>query len=262
MPAPPPPVLHPVQDPVQEDANSFLDRFVDFVSKTYNVDKAVKLVAYSLSTVAQVIKYRNGGEHTELSEGLANLYGGFSNARIVFRMQGTLEAIWEMRRGSGGEGWQDPRIRPLAWAQAFSNIFYHPFEDVAWAGSMAPKLIDVSQDWWWARSDWAWLAYCILDMYMNVLKGRELRKLEAGVQRKLRDCGESEIASLRRHLSALAARRRRLALQQLRMVFYLPNAVHWAFIKPPLHQGIVAVLGLSEAVVGTIQAFPAPKSST
>lgn len=28
----------------QEDGNSFLDRFVEFVSKTYNIDKAVKLL--------------------------------------------------------------------------------------------------------------------------------------------------------------------------------------------------------------------------
>lgn len=51
----------------------------------------------------------------EQTTGLAKLYGGLANARIVFRMQGTLEAIWEMRRMSGADDWQDPRIRPLAW---------------------------------------------------------------------------------------------------------------------------------------------------
>lgn len=30
--------------------------------------------------------------------------------------------------------------------------------------------------------------YCVLDMYMNVLKGKELRRREEGVRRKLRDC--------------------------------------------------------------------------
>lgn len=47
-----------------------------------------------------------------------------------------------------------------------------------------------------------------------------------------------------------------MALQQLRMVFYLPNAVHWAFIKPPVHPLVVAALGLGEAAVGAVQAFP------
>lgn len=72
---------------------------------------------------------------------------------------------------------------------------------------------------------------------------------------------ESETAPLLRQLGVIAARKRVLALQQWRMVFYLPNAVHWAFYKPPLHPGIVAMLGLAEAIVGMIQAFPQPKSS-
>ena len=32
------------------------------------------------------------------------------------------------------------------------------------------------------------LSFCIIDMFMNVLKGRELRRREAGIKRKLRDC--------------------------------------------------------------------------
>lgn len=72
---------------------------------------------------------------------------------------------------------------------------------------------------------------------------------------------ESETGSLLRQLAVIAARKRKLALQQWRMVFYLPNAVHWAFIKPPMHPGIVAVLGLSEAIVGVIQAFPPRKKA-
>lgn len=43
------------------------------------------------------------------------------------------------------------------------------------------------------------------------------------------------------------------------MVFYLPNAVHWAFYRPPFHPFVVAVFGLAEAIVGTVQAFPPAK---
>lgn len=71
---------------------------------------------------------------------------------------------------------------------------------------------------------------------------------------------DSEAPDLRQQLSVLAARKRQLALQQWRMVFYLPNALHWAFYNPPVHPGIVAVLGLAEAAVGAVQAFPRPKS--
>lgn len=73
---------------------------------------------------------------------------------------------------------------------------------------------------------------------------------------------ESETGPLLRQLAVIAARKRILALQQWRMVFYLPNAVHWAFYKPPFHPGVVAVLGLAEAIVGAIQAFPQPKSAS
>lgn len=73
---------------------------------------------------------------------------------------------------------------------------------------------------------------------------------------------ESETGPLLRQLAVIAARKRILALQQWRMVFYFPNAVHWAFHKPPFHPGVVAVLGLAEAIVGAIQAFPQPKSAS
>lgn len=61
---------------------------------------------------------------------------------------------------------------------------------------------------------------------------------------------------MQRSLSVIAVSKRMLALQQWRMVFYLPNAVHWAFIKPVFHPFVVAVLGLGEAAVGVVQAFP------
>lgn len=41
--------------------------------------------------------------------------------------------------------------------QALTNVLYHPMEEVALAGSIAPKLFPVDEAWWWARSDWAWV---------------------------------------------------------------------------------------------------------
>eukprot|EP00904_Undaria_pinnatifida_P009710 jgi/Undpi1/586/HiC_scaffold_10.g04050.m1 len=175
-------------------------------------------------------------------------------------MQGTAEAIWELKHVSGADGWENPAIRLLARVQAFTNLFYHPFEDVAIAGSVAPKLIRVDEAWWWSRSDWAWLTFCIVDMCMNVLKGKELSEREKGVRRKLRDCQQPEVDTLLQELSGIAALRRQIALQQWRMVFYLPNAVHWAFYKPPAHPLLVAIFGLAEAAVGIVQAFPPSKS--
>lgn len=45
--------------------------------------------------------------------GLGKLYGALSSARTIFRMQGTLEALWEVKHVPGADGWEHPWIRPL-----------------------------------------------------------------------------------------------------------------------------------------------------
>lgn len=50
-----------------------------------------------------------------------------------------------------------PRPARLARLQALTNVFYHPMEEVALVGGIAPKLFPVDTAWWWARSDWAWV---------------------------------------------------------------------------------------------------------
>lgn len=41
--------------------------------------------------------------------------------------------------------------------QSATNLIYYPFEDIALAGGIAPKLLPVDEAWWWAKSDWAWV---------------------------------------------------------------------------------------------------------
>lgn len=41
--------------------------------------------------------------------------------------------------------------------QSATNLIYYPFEDIALAGGIAPKLFPVDEAWWWAKSDWAWV---------------------------------------------------------------------------------------------------------
>lgn len=46
--------------------------------------------------------------------GLDQLYAALATARVVYRMQGTAEAVWELRHVSGADGWEHSMIRPLA----------------------------------------------------------------------------------------------------------------------------------------------------
>ena len=57
-------------------------------------------------------------------------------------------------------------------------------------------------------------------------------------------------------LEQIRIARRTLHLQVWRNIFYLPNAVHWSFVKPPMSKGVVAALGLAEAVIGIVQTYP------
>jgi hypothetical protein len=68
--------------------------------------------------------------------------------------------------------------------------------------------------------------------------------------------GASEREAVFTGLAQLMQGRRLLHLQLWRDLFYLPNAVHWSFVKPPMPKGVVAALGLAEAVVGIVQTFP------
>ncbi|CAM9681964.1 unnamed protein product [Discosporangium mesarthrocarpum] len=196
---------------------------------------------------------RNGGKHTTTSEGLDKLYGSLSMARVVFRFIGATDALSELKNLSGASGWKEPGVRSCVSLQAISNVWYHVFEHVAWAATVAPEFVRLDADAWWARSDWGWLAFCLIDVYLNVLKARELRKREEGLRIKLRDCSETEAPEILHKLEQIANQKRSLALQNLRMLFYLPNAIHWAYHKPPMPNSFVALMGLAEALVGLRQ---------
>ncbi|CAM9318964.1 unnamed protein product [Chrysoparadoxa australica] len=236
------------------------DTLTEYGANTYQADKFVKALGYSLSSVAALIRYLNGGKQTTLSDGLDLIYGQISMARCVFRVFGTTDAI-SMYKHETGEGWSDPRIKTLSRLQHVANIWYHPFELLAVASTAAPKLVKVDPNWMWASSDWGWTLFCLLDTYMNIRKLRELARREKDILAKAEaeaeaDGGPERVERRKRSLAVLAHLRWSVKMQQLRMVFYLPNAVHWCFYKPPLPKGVVAVLGLAEAIVGLCQSWP------
>jgi hypothetical protein len=184
---------------------------------------------------------------------LPQLYRSIALARCLFRFIGVTDAVEALKNDSWAGNWPDvPQIRLLARLEAWTMVWYHAFEHLAWAASVAPKFVRFDASKWFAVSDWGWLAYCLIDAWMNRLKLAALRKREEKMRRmRLRsgaDVGADE--------EELRLARRMVLLQQLRMLFYIPNAWHWAYTKGKIPGAAVAVLGLSEAVVGLIQSFP------
>lgn len=68
--------------------------------------------------------------------------------------------------------------------------------------------------------------------------------------------GQSEKEAKKSVLSSVRSLKYGVKLQIWRNVFYIPNCIHWSFLKPPFPKGVVALLGLAESVVGIMQTFP------
>ncbi|CAM9825034.1 unnamed protein product, partial [Phaeothamnion confervicola] len=217
--------------------------------------------SYSFSTLAALIRLLNGGNQTVASEGLDKLYGEISMSRCAFRLFGTTDALEALKNDSWAGDWQDPKVKQIARIQALAMVVYHPMEHVGWAAYVTPKLVRADGDWWFSRADWTWILYIVIDMYACLLKRREIVRREAEARRKLvmlhADADDKEAkAALQTELDMLARACFVVRLQWWRDVFYLPNAVHWGFYKPPMNKGLVAVLGLAEALVGLRQTWP------
>eukprot|EP00953_Heterococcus_sp_UTEX-ZZ885_P013302 7600-Heterococcus_DN1.PRE.3 len=208
---------------------------------------------YSFSSLAAVLRVLHGGKPTIASEGLDKLYNEVGMTRCLTRFIGTTDALEAFKNDSWAGDWKDPRVKQIAKLQAISMAIYHPMEHVGWAAYIAPKLIRANGDWWFAKACWTWVFYVVADMYITMLKLKELKKRELLLQHELQTAdGASEREAVFTGLAQLKQGRRLLHLQLWRDLFYLPNAVHWSFVKPPMPKGYVAALGLAEACSASV----------
>lgn len=232
---------------------SGLQRYVEYTGTYVYGDKVLKAIGYSCSSTAAILRMRNGGEDTPLSASLQKLYSEISMNRCAMRYTGTTDALDAVIYSSWAGDWSDPKIKPLSRIQGICMAIYHPLEHLGWASYIAPKLFPYNGAWLFARSSWAWLLYIYIDVYMNTLKLKEIKRREAAILLKARTHPDgTEIAALK----ALKTLRWKVQMQQWRNVFYIPNCTSWCFEKPPFPKAVVAFLGLAEALVGIRMSFP------
>mmetsp|Transcript_9829 Transcript_9829/g.37035 ORF Transcript_9829/g.37035 Transcript_9829/m.37035 type:complete len:185 (-) Transcript_9829:238-792(-) len=178
---------------------------------------------------------------------------------MVYRFNGTANALEAYQKGSWAEEDDEDSTRQLVKLQALSMLGYHPLEVVYWAAYVAPQIFRLGNHECQhkrvakvgAMSRWFWTLYVVLDICITMQRLNKLR-------RRLRDslyatsCGANALAKRQ----AMRRKERLLVLQLWRDVLYLPNAIHRSFPKGLLPESCVQLFGLAESVVGLVQAWP------
>ncbi|KAJ1490481.1 hypothetical protein T484DRAFT_3331763 [Baffinella frigidus] len=125
-------------------------------------------------------------------------------------------------------------------------LAYYPLEHLCWANAVAPKLFSINAELCSRVSCVFWTLWIVTDLFCVWRRFRELRRLED----KLRKDG-SLTPSMQ---AAILRSRKALQFHTLRLLLFLPNAIHWTL--PSGHRWgmpgtAVQVLGLAEGLVGT-----------
>jgi len=234
----------------------FLERYIDYTSNLAFADKVVKVACYGIGTIAGGAWLLNIGDDG-IRSGLHTVGSEIGKTRMVYRtfeLQDSYQAI-KQRFGAGKE-WKDKRIHKLTQVVNWCNILYITTEHLAWAHSRAPNFVKLpfGPDKWWAFSGFWWMACCIFQIWMDLLKMKELKRKELILQYALRACPKEN--SVLEALVNISRQRRKVKFSLMRFAFFLPNAYHWSLEHGCFSRGFACVLGLAEAVTGILATFP------
>lgn len=111
---------------------------------------------------------------------LRDVYSSISDARCVFRLLGTTDAI-DWYRSETDVGF----IGGCNRVQALMMALYHPLEHVSWLGYASTHMEWLDPDKWSRWSDWCWVVYLVVDF---VKVSVELRNLLQERDALLRNC--------------------------------------------------------------------------
>ena len=171
----------------------FLERFTAWSANSLRTDQVLKLLQWSFWALSRMARpgpsrpgHRSIISDPELSPALRKIYADLSLVRYALRLFGLPPSILAARTGSWGAGWDDVRIENLGKFMGWSMALYHPFEHVAFATWVVPKLLKdkVDAGRMSAISCRFWLAYIGADLVSSVFKIRELGKRREKVVRQ------------------------------------------------------------------------------
>jgi len=170
-------------------------------------------------------------------------------------------AIEGARSGSfAGGDWKDGRVKKLGYIMAWSMVFYHPLEHVAWAQWTMPKLMPrVDGNRLSAWSCRFWVVYIFADLVSSILKNRELE--ERRLKLKLVKGGHGEGGGDGDELKEKEIEKSMLMnkLQIVRCAFFTGPCISWSLddwaTNPWLTENVCNGLSLAEAVTCMYQSL-------
>jgi hypothetical protein len=233
-----------------------LARFVEYTSSLSYADKVVKILGYGLGTLCGVGRTVLTNGNT--LQGLQKLATEIGRARMVYRTIQIGSSTNAILSGSNCGKWTNPLIYRLQQAIEISNVLYVLTEHWAWARAKAPSIVTapMTDEMLWAFNGIFWLAYCVFELWMDLLTMRELNEKEALLKAGMEAEPDFDDAQVEADLEEICKSKRSVRWQLLRFVLYLPNAYHWALEKGCFPRGFVAGLAFAEAVVGVVCTFP------
>lgn len=264
------------QDAIITTTRTFIDRIITkyakFSSSSVFNERGLKLVQWVMWLCSQMTK-NNQRFHKELSPSLRKIYSDISMMRYVLRFYGFLPALDAATRSPSGcwagsppysPSWKDGRITKLADIMAWSMVFYHPLEHVAYVSWKMPKVLHrVNGNKWSAWSCRFWLVFILADWASSFLKNVELLdyrnkillvqdgqgqdETSSSSSSKGSDDNDSTHLKLRDVDKAILMNR----LQMIRNFFFAPPCLSWSLYDtdPLLSENVVNGMSLAEAVV-------------
>ncbi len=237
----------------------FLDHYGRYVSNSWNQDKLLKILHYSLWMLSRFYV-----KSPQSQQGLSFLSGEILWARYVTRLLGWPTALQGLLP-SNDDGGVD-KFRRLGKAMAWSMVFYYPLEALAYVKWKAPGMVAVPSYYgsdhrlaerasaWSCR---AWVAYIVLDMVRSV---QVLSTQPAKQGNGQEDTSTEEEEEEEDHSSLVGPtpqQRTSERLQILRNALYLAPAVHWSLpnwdTQPWLSDTTCKTLMWLEAVACMVQ---------
>ena len=246
-------------------------KYAKFSSNSLYMERGLKLVQWVMWLCSQVTK-NNQRFHRELSPSLRKIYSDLSMMRYVLRFYGFVPALDAATQSPSGcwagsppysPCWKDGRIVKLANVMAWSMVFYHPLEHIAYANWKMPKVLHrVNGNKMSAWSCRFWLVYILADWLSSFLKNVELleyrKKLMLLQDRQDLDgvgCnkGNNDDDSTQLKLRLVDKTIFFNKLQMVRNFFFAPPCLSWSLNKwdtdPLLSENIINGMSLAEAVV-------------
>lgn len=238
--------------------DNFFIQYGKFTSKSLFTERGIKLVQWTMWLISQVTK-DNQRFSKDLSPSVRKVYSDLSMMRYVLRFYGFPSALDAVRNPGSWAGappnassWKDKRIVKLSDLMAWSMLFYHPLEHVAYANWTMPKLfhrVDGNK-----MSAWScrfWLAYIAADWISSILKNRELQEYKKTLLLQ----GDNAALKIIEVDKSIKINR----LQIVRNFFFAPPCLSWSLNKwatdPLLSENVINGMSWAEAVVCLYQSI-------